>query len=70
MAEVWDPFSEEGRWNPRFLRPFNDWEVDLVDQFLSTIQRKRVFMDLEDKLLWKETKNGKFSIKSLMVLWR
>ncbi|RVW44877.1 hypothetical protein CK203_087093 [Vitis vinifera] len=26
---------------------------------------KRVIVDLEDKVLWKETKDGKFSVKSL-----
>ena len=65
VVEVWDSLGEEGGWNPRFSRPFNDWEVDLVERFLSTIQGKRVFMDSKDRMLWKETKNGKFFVKSL-----
>ena len=65
MAEVWDSSSEEGGWNPWFSRPFNDWEVNLVERFLSTIQGKRVFVDSEDRMLWKMTKNGEFSVKSL-----
>lgn len=36
-----------------------------MEQFLSSIQGKRVFVDLEDRMLWKETKSGEFSIKSL-----
>ena len=37
MNEVWD-ISNEGRWTPCFSRPFNDWEVTKVDNFLHTIQ--------------------------------
>ena len=39
-----------GCWNPSFCRPFNNWEVDLVEQFLLTIQRKRVIANLEDRV--------------------
>ena len=37
----------------------------MVERFLVTLQGKRVIVDLEDKVLWKETKDGKFSVKSL-----
>ena len=36
--------------------------------FLLTIQGKRLVIDMEDKVLWKETKDEKFSIKSFIVL--
>ena len=39
-----------GCWNPSFCRPFNNWEVDLVEQFLLTIQGKRVSANLEDRV--------------------
>ena len=42
------------------------WEVEMV--FLLTIQGKRLVIDMEDKVLWKETKDEKFSIKSFIVL--
>ncbi|RVW52109.1 hypothetical protein CK203_095076 [Vitis vinifera] len=53
-----------------FSRPFNDGEVEMVEMverwFLVTLQGKRVITDLEDRVLWKEeTKDGKFSVKSL-----
>ena len=57
--------SEEGGWSPRFSRPFNDWEVEEVERFLFAIQGKRMVTNVEDRVLWKETKDGKFSIKSL-----
>ena len=65
MAEVWDPSVEGGNWSPRFSRAFNDWEVVLVEQLLMTIQGKRVTAELEEKVVWKKTKNGIFTIKSL-----
>ena len=53
---------EEGGWNPWFFRPFNDWEVE---RFLLTLQGKRLVIDLEDRMQWKYTKDGKFFVKSL-----
>ena len=52
-------------WSLSFSRAFNDWEVDLVERLLLTIQGKRVSADLEDRVLWKMTKDGIFSVKSL-----
>ena len=53
------------KWNPRFSRPFNDWEEEEVERLFFTIQGKRLDTNLEDKVLWKETKDGNFSVKSL-----
>ena len=56
--EFWDPSGEEGVWSPRFSKPsksFNDWEVE----------GRRLIPLLEDRMLWKETSNGIFSVKSL-----
>ncbi|RVW38495.1 hypothetical protein CK203_085301 [Vitis vinifera] len=58
----WDSMGEEGGWTPRFSRPFNDWEVE---RFLSTIQGKRLNADVEDRMVWKGTKNEIFTVKSL-----
>ena len=65
VAKVWDSMGEEGGWNPRFSKPFNDWEVEVVERFLLKIQGKGLISDLEDRVLWKKTKDGKFSVKSL-----
>ena len=37
IREVWD-ISNEGEWTPCFSRPFNDWKVTEVENFLHTIQ--------------------------------
>ena len=65
MVEVWDPSVEEGSWSPRFSRAFNDWEVVLVEWLLMTIQGKRVSAEVEDRVIWKKTKSGFFTVKSL-----
>ena len=36
-----------------------------MDQLLMTIQGKRVSAEVEDRVIWKKTKSGFFSIKSL-----
>ena len=53
------------RGNPQFSRSFNDWEVEVVERFLLTIQGKRLVIDMEDRVIRKETKDGKFFVKSL-----
>ena len=65
MANVWNSTVEDGGWNSSFSRPFNDWEVDEVHRFFLGLNGKRVQQEVEDRVLWRETKCGKFSIKSL-----
>ena len=73
MAEVWEALGEEGGWNPCFLRPFNDWELKVVNGSISrfsTIQNKRISLHVKDKLVWKMTKNGLFSVKPhVLLVW-
>ena len=54
-----------GSWSPHFFRPFNDWEMDEANSFLLGLNGKSVQWDVEDRVLWIETKCGKFSVKSL-----
>ena len=60
MVDLWDSSGEEGGWSPRFSRPFNDWEVEEVERLLVTIQGRRLIPNLEDRMLWKETKKRDF----------
>ena len=64
VNDVWSFADGGGSWSLLFFRPFNDWEVDEVDRFLSSLNGKSVQQDEEDRVLWKETKCGRFSIKS------
>ena len=65
MKDVWSSTNGGRSWSLQFYRPFNDWEVDEVHRFLLGLNGKSVLRDVEDKVLWIETKCGKFSIKSL-----
>ncbi|RVW71930.1 Vesicle-fusing ATPase [Vitis vinifera] len=60
QSYLWDSSGEEGGWSPRFSRPFNDWEVEEVERLLVTIQGRRLIPNLEDRMLWKETKKRDF----------
>ena len=59
--------KKKGGWGLElgFTRPFNDWEMEEVCSFLSTIQDKRAHLDEKDKIVWKLSKKGCFTITSL-----
>ena len=48
VAELWDSSREEGGWSPRFIRSFNDWELDEILRLLNTIQGKQIIENQED----------------------
>ena len=56
---------EEGGWIPRFIRSFNDWELEEIISLLNTIQGKQIIESQEYLVFLKETKNGNFSVKLL-----
>ena len=48
-----------------FSKPFNDWEMESVERFLSCLHGLRVYRDEEDRVFWIEIKNDKFTMKLL-----
>ncbi|RVX02717.1 LINE-1 reverse transcriptase-like [Vitis vinifera] len=62
VEEMWDHNSEQGGWNLRFLRNFNDWEVGMVGDLLLKLRGLRPSLE-EDSVSWKGGKNGKFKVK-------
>ena len=54
-----------GGWSPYFSRALNDWEVEEAERFLEHLHGKRALGDVEDMVVWTETKSGKFLAKSL-----
>ena len=65
VADLWDWDSGDGGWNPIFLRPFNDWEMEKVDSLLQVLYRKQIRPLMEDKILFKGSRNDAFSVKSM-----
>ena len=51
----------------RFLRDFNDWELDMVGNLLLALRGHRITME-EDSVFWKEERNGQFSVKKAYSL--
>ena len=67
-ADVWENSEGSGIWNPRFVRAFNDYELDAVQSFINLINNKKTNQLEEDRLLWKGDKNGIFSVKANFAL--
>ena len=47
-----------GGWNLRFLRDFNDWELDMIEDLLYVLRGYKPSME-EDSVCWKGGKKGK-----------
>ncbi|RVW55047.1 hypothetical protein CK203_067034 [Vitis vinifera] len=54
-----------GSWSPLFSSPFNDWELEGVCSFFVALNRKQIQQGVDDRVIWRETNCGKFSVKSL-----
>ena len=63
VAEVWEPSCEGGVWTPCFVRPFNDWEMEEIQNLLQALQEKIILPNQNDLMLMREAKDGCFSMK-------
>ena len=63
IREIWD-VSNDGGWSPRFSRPFNDWEMREVVNFMKMIHPRKVVADREDKMV---LKGGTPSVSEALV---
>ncbi|RVW62559.1 hypothetical protein CK203_028024 [Vitis vinifera] len=57
-------------WNPRFFGQLNDWELEEVDNFFGMLHDQSLSLDFVDILVWVDTKNGVFSVKSYSLASR
>ncbi|RVW26614.1 hypothetical protein CK203_103918 [Vitis vinifera] len=62
VEDMWDQNVGQGDWDVRFVRGFNDWELDLVGNLLHTLRGFNPTLE-EDAVFWKWGKNGKFKVK-------
>ena len=65
VANVWEPSREGGVWTPCFVRPFNGWEVEEIQNLFQAIQDKRILPNQDDLMLMREARDGRFSVKLL-----
>ena len=61
VEEMWDHNVGQGGWDLRFMRDFNDWELDMVGNFLHVLRGYKPTLE-EDSVYWKGGRNG--SLKS------
>ena len=61
-------FKVEGCLELQVGKALNDWEMEVVQNFLSTMDSRSYSPQFKDKLWWKETKSGCYSIKSCFDL--
>ena len=58
-------------WNPCFSRNFYDWELDVVNNLFLKLSEFGRVREKQDKMVWKVSKNGVFSIRSFYnVHWK
>ncbi|RVW68175.1 putative apyrase 4 [Vitis vinifera] len=62
VEEMWDQNVGEGGWNLRFIRDFNDWEVEMVGNLLQVLRGFKITWE-EDSVFWKGGGNGQFRVK-------
>ncbi|RVX03217.1 LINE-1 reverse transcriptase-like [Vitis vinifera] len=54
-------------WNLRFIRDFNDWELDMLGNLLHDLRGSKPSLE-EDSVLWKGGRNGQFRAKAVYSL--
>ncbi|RVW30212.1 putative ribonuclease H protein [Vitis vinifera] len=67
VEEMWDQSSGQGNWNLNFLRDFNDWELELVGDFLQILRGHKPSWE-ENSVLWRKGRSGQFRVKEVYNL--
>ena len=64
MGEVWETIGGEGGGNLRFIRPFNDWEMEKTQRLISLISSRKVFQGEKDRIFCLVDKKGQYTVKA------
>ena len=67
VIEVWENSRGNGAWNPRFIRPFNDWEMEAFQNFISITNNKKITPLKRVRLFWKGDKIGYLNVKAYFM---
>ena len=62
VVEIWMR-EDGGAWDPKFLRSFNDWELDAIQEFIEVTSNIRISPLEKDNLVWKGDVSGSFTVK-------
>ena len=69
VTDVWEPSREGGGWTPCFVRLFNDWEVEEIQNLFQAIKDKRILPSQDDLIIMREAINVRFSMKLSIRFW-
>ena len=53
--------GNQGGWNLRFIRPFNDWEMEETRRLIDLISSKKKFYGERDRIFWLVDKKGQYT---------
>ena len=65
VRDCWSSCVDEERWNPSFIRFFNDLEVEDAERLLTKLGRYVLVPKIEDRVYWELSKDGIFSVRSM-----
>ena len=68
VTDVWNDGMGEGAWNPSFIRPLNNWEVDEVQRFLILLCDRIFYQKEKDRRFRKGDKKGLYTVKANVAL--
>ena len=64
VGEVWETTGGGGGWNMRFIRSFNDWELEETQKLISMISSRNINQGEKDKIFWLVDKKGQYTAKA------
>ena len=53
VVEIWVREDGGGAWDPKFLRSFNDWELEPIQEFIEVTSNIKISPLEKDNLVWK-----------------
>ena len=67
-VEVWVWEGGSGAWNRNFTRPFIDWELETVQNFIGVLSTSSISTQRKNILVWKGDDTSCFTVKSYFNL--
>ena len=64
VGEVWKTIGDGRGWNLRFIRPFNDWELEETQRLISLISSRNISQGEKENFFWLVDKIGLYTVKA------
>ena len=68
VVVMWVDQGDLGVWDPKSLRPFNDWEMEAIQAFIGLTSNNSITPTVKDKMVWKGADIGCFMVKAYFRL--